>query len=137
MYRRLKPHNKLLFLTALAFAALLGGCSTTSPTIAQRPMPDFYVLFFVPGTSQLDPAAEQVVKQAAFTARTKKPARIEIAVPPDTPGGLKLVEGRMTAIQNILSGEGTDPKLYTRGAVAEQTQPIPAAANRAEIRLVR
>ena len=133
MYRRLRFPHKLPALAGLAFAAILAGCST----MPRRGAPDFYVLFFVPGTSQLDPEAQQVVKQAALNARMQKPTRIEIAVPPDTPGGLRLVEGRMTAIQNVLSGEGTDPKLYVRGAVAQQAQPIPAAANRAEIRLIR
>ena len=133
MYPRLKTPLKLFSIAVLPVAGVLASCST----MPRRAAPDFYVLFFVPGTSQLDPGAQQVVKQAAFSARMQKPMRIEIAVPPDTPGGTKLVEGRMTAIQNILSGEGTDPKLYVRGPVAEQAQPIPAAANRAEIRLVR
>jgi hypothetical protein len=133
MIRQEKISRKVPLLFVLALTVGLLGCMA----MREAPPRNSFVLFFVPGTTQLDPDAQQIVKQAAYNARIQKLMRIEIAVPPDTPGGMRLVEGRMTAIQNILSGEGTDPKLYVRGAVAEQAQPIPAAANRAEIRLIR
>ena len=133
MIRRTNTSPQSLLLLTLILTVVLSGCMT----MRGGPTRDSFVLFFVPGTAQLDPEAQQIVRQAAYRARTQKPMRIEIAVPPDTPGGLRLVEGRMTAIQNILSVEGADPKLYARSAVAEQTVMIPAAANRAEIRLVR
>ena len=140
MIRRTKKPQKVSPLFTLVFAALLSGCMSMTMSGGGPPAGtprDSFILFFVPGTTQLDPDAQQIVKQAAFRARSQKLMRIEIAVPPDTPGGLKLVEGRMTAIQNILSVEGADPKLYVRGPAAEQAVVIPAAANRAEIRLVR
>jgi hypothetical protein len=134
MIRQERIPRKAPISVALALSVVvLSGCMN----MRGGPGQDSFVLFFVPGTTQLDPDAQQIVKQAAFRARMQKPMRIEIAVPPDTPGGLKLVEGRMTAIQNVLSVEGADPKLYVRGAVAEQAVAIPAAANRAEIRLIR
>ena len=65
------------------------------------------MLFFIPGTTQLSPEAQQIVRQAAGDARTER-AKIVIAIPPDTPGGVRLVEGRRTAVENILSAAGTD-----------------------------
>jgi hypothetical protein len=61
---------------------------------SRRGIPLF--LFFVPGTTQLDPDAQQIVKQAAYNARIQKLMRIEIASRPTRPVDVRLVEGRMT-----------------------------------------
>jgi hypothetical protein len=100
------------------------------------PPQDFFVLFFNPGTSQLAPEAQQIVRQAAANARTVRASQIVIAIPPDTPGGRQLVEGRRTAVENILSAAGTDPKIYSRVPLVAAGASPPGAIDRAEIRLV-
>lgn len=104
--------------------------------IRGRPPQDFFVLFFVPGTTKLSPEAQQIIRQAADDARTER-AKIVIAIPPDTPGGVRLVEGRRTAVENILSAAGTDAKLYATIPLAVAGPAPPGATDRAEIRLVR
>jgi hypothetical protein len=93
-------------------------------------------LFFVPGTARLAPEAEQIVRQAAGIALASKVSKIEIAVPRDTPGGVPLVEGRITAIQNILSAAHVDQKLLAPAAPSDAAASLPGTANRAEIRLL-
>ena len=111
----------------------LAGCSLFRGT----PTQDFYVVFFVPGTTQLAPEAEQIVRQAAANARAARASKIVIAIPPDTPGGMRLVEGRRTAVENILSAAGTDPKLYAAVPLAAAAgTAAQGAIDRAEIRLV-
>ncbi len=107
-----------------------------SPPPLPPPKQDLFVLFFVPGTARLAPEAEQIVKQAAGSVQQSKVARIEIAVPADTPGGVRLKEGRLTAIQNVLSAAHVDPKLYTGRDLENLTDRVPGATDRAEIRLV-
>ena len=94
------------------------------------------MLFFVPGTTQLSPEAQQIVRQAADDARTER-AKIVIAIPPDTPGGVRLVEGRRTAVENILSAAGTDAKLYSTVPLAAAGTAPQGGIDRAEIRLIR
>ncbi len=121
---------------ACLLAMSLAGCSLFRGT----PTQDFYVVFFVPGTvpgtTQLAPEAEQIVRQAAANARAARASKIEIAIPPDTPGGVRLVEGRLTAIENILSAAGSDSKLYAAAPLAAAGTGPAGAINRAEIRLV-
>ena len=101
------------------------------------PTQDFFVLFFNPGTAQLSPEAQQIVMQAAANARAARASKIVIAIPPDTPGGMRLVEGRRTAVENILSATGTDPKLYAAVPLAAVAgTAAQGAIDRAEIRLV-
>jgi hypothetical protein len=111
---------------------LLLGCSLFRGT----PRQDFFVLFFVPGTIRLAPEAEQIVRQAAANARAGRVSKIVIAIPPDTPGGMPLVEGRQSAVENILSAAGTDPKLYSTVPLASAGTALQGAIDRAEIRLV-
>jgi len=111
----------------------LAGCAALRGAPAQN----FFVLFFVPGTSQLAPEAQQIVRQVAASAKAQKATKIQVSVPPDTPGGAQLVEGRFTAIENILSASGVDSKLYARAPLMTAGPDIAGAANRAEIRLVR
>jgi hypothetical protein len=111
----------------------LVGCSV----FHAMPPPDFFVLFFVPGTTRLAPEAEQIVRQAAAGARTARASKIVIAIPPDTPGGVRLVEGRRTAVENILSAAGTDPKLFSAVPLAITGTAPQGAIDRVEIRLVR
>ena len=119
-------------LTICLLAISLLGCSQFRGRAPQ----DFFVLFFVPGTTQLSPEAQQIVRQAADDARTER-AKIVIAIPPDTPGGVRLVEGRRTAVENILSAAGTDAKLYSTVPLAAAGTAPQGAIDRAEIRLVR
>jgi hypothetical protein len=121
-----------ILVTCLLALSLLG-CSLFRST----PPQDFFVLFFVPGTTKLAPEAEQIVRQAAASTRTTQVSKVVIAIPPDTPGGVRLVEGRQTAVENILSAAGTNPKLYSAvPLVAAGTAPQ-GAIDRAEIRLIR
>jgi hypothetical protein len=120
-----------IFVACLLAVSLLG-CSL----FRGRPPQDFFVLFFVPGTTQLTPEAQQIVRQAADDARAARPSKVVIAIPPDTPGGVRLVEGRLTAVENILSAAGTDSKLYSTAALAVAGTAPQGAIDRAEIRLV-
>jgi hypothetical protein len=117
---------------AFLLAMSLLGCSV----FRGMPSQDFFVLFFVPGTTRLAPEAEQIVRQAAAGARAARVSKIVIAIPPDTPGGMPLVEGRRTAVENILSAAGTDPKLYAAVPLSATGTAPQGAINRAEIRLV-
>lgn len=119
-------------LTVCLLAISLLGCSLFRGRAPQ----DFFVLFFVPGTTQLSPEAQQIVRQAADDARTER-AKIVIAIPPDTPGGVRLVEGRRTAVENILSAAGTDAKLYSTVPLTAAGIAPQGAIDRAEIRLLR
>jgi hypothetical protein len=121
-----------IFVACLLAMSLLG-CSL----FQSRPSQDFFVLFFVPGTVRLAPEAEQIVRQAAANARAARVSRIVIAIPSDTPGGMTLVEGRRTAVENILSAQGTDPKLYSTVPLAAAGAAPRGAIDRAEIRLVQ
>jgi hypothetical protein len=120
-------------LAACLLALSLLGCSL----FRSMPPQDFFVLFFNPGTTQLAPEAQQIVRQAAANARAARASKIIIAIPPDTPGGVRLVEGRRTAVENILSAAGTDPKLYSAVPLAAAGPAPQGAIDRAEIRLVR
>jgi hypothetical protein len=122
-------------LIASVMLLALAGCAVLRGPPA--PAPDFFVVFFVPGTTQLAPEAQQIVRQAAAIARSQKASKIQVGVPPDTPGGVQLVEGRLTAIENILSASGVDSKLYARTPLMSAGPDLPGAVNRAEIRLVR
>jgi hypothetical protein len=117
---------------AATLLSLLAGCMTVRPA----PKQSFFVLFFVPGTARLAPEADQIVRQAAGIALQSKVSKIEIAIPRDTPGGVPLVEGRFTAIQNILSAAHVDQKLLAPAAPSDATASLPGAADRAEIRLL-
>lgn len=110
----------------------LGGCSL----FRGMPPQDFFVLFFNPGTSQLAPEAQQIVRQAAANARSVRATQIVIAIPANTPGGMQLVEGRRTAVENILSAAGADPKLFSRVPLAAAGPAPQGAVDRAEIRLM-
>ena len=62
---------------------------------------------------------------------------IEIAVPPDAPGGASLFEARVAAIENVLSAEGAEPKRFARRPLSKAETAIPGAGGRAEIRIVQ
>ena len=111
----------------------LSACSAVRGTSTN----DFYVMFFPSGTVQLPPEARVIVAQAAVSAKAHKPSMIEIAVPPDAPGGAPLFEARVTAIENVLSAEGADPKRFARRPLSKPETEIPGAGGRAEIRIVQ
>ena len=98
---------------------------------------DFFVMFFPSGNVQLTPEARVIVAQAAVTAKSTKPSMIEIALPPDAPGGAPLFEARVTAIENVLSAEGADPKRFASRPLSKAETAIPGAGGRAEIRIVQ
>lgn len=92
-------------------------------------------MFFVPGTVRLPPEGQDIVRQAADTAVATRASRIQIAVPLDA-GTAGLREGRFTAIQNILSASGVPPRVNAGAQLVVPTAMIPAANDRAEIRLI-
>jgi hypothetical protein len=117
--------------------SLLTGCMLVRPsTMPPPPKQTLFILFFVPGTSRLAPEAEQIVRQAAGIAQQSKVSKIEIAVPRDTPGGVPLVEARVTAIQNILSAAHVEQNFFAPTVLLDATPTVPAAADRAEVRLL-
>jgi hypothetical protein len=130
--------RKLLICLALIVTA---GCSTfrgPAPQPAQAVLPpDHYVVFFQPRTSELAVEAQAIVRQAAMAAQQRKASKIEIAVPPAVPGGPNVVEGRYTAIQNIISASGANPGVYTRSVLSQNAAALPGGTDRAEITLVQ
>ena len=106
------------------------------PSAPQAAVPDHYVVFFEPQTAQLAAEAQAIVRQAADAAQKRKPSKIEIAVPPRVAGGPDVVEGRYTAIQNIISATGADPALYSKVQLSSDGLNLPGASDRAEIRLI-
>jgi hypothetical protein len=123
----------------LALLAALAGCQTMSSSTSSmrlRPQQNLYIVFFTPGMIQLTPEAQDILRDAASAAMSRRVARIEVAVPPDVPGGRQLREGRFTAIQNLLSASGVRPGLYARAELSTDAVALPGAADRAEIRLL-
>jgi hypothetical protein len=123
--------RRLIVISFLVIA--LSGCSRLRDTWNH----DFFVMFFVSGNVQLSPDARRIVEQAAVSAKAQKPSMIEIAVPPDAPGGAPLFEARITAIEKVLSAEGADPKRFARRPLSRAETAIPGAGGRAEIRIVQ
>jgi hypothetical protein len=123
--------KRLLVVSLLVIA--LPSCSALRGTSNH----DFFVMFFPSGNVQLTPEARAIVAQAAVSAKAQKPSMIEIAVPPDAPGGASLFEARVTAIENVLSAEGADPKRFARRPLSKPETAIPGAGGRAEIRIVQ
>ena len=128
--------RKLLVCIALI---LTTGCSTFRTLAPQSapPLPDHYVVFFQPRTSELASDAQAIVRQAAMAAQQRKASRIEIAVPPAVPGGPNVVEGRYTAIQNIIAASGANPGVYSRAVLSQNATTLAGGNDRAEIRLVQ
>jgi len=122
--------RRLLVISFLVIA--LSGCSSLPGTSNH----DFFVMFFSSGNVQLSPEARGIVAQAAVSAKAQKPSMIEIAVPPDAPGGAPLFEARVAAIENVLSTEGVDPKWFARRPLSKAETAIPGSGGRAEIRIV-
>jgi hypothetical protein len=121
----------------VTLVSLLSGCMLLRPsTMPSAPKQSLFILFFVPGTSRLAPEAEQIVRQAAGIALESNVSKIEIALPRDTPGGTPLVEGRVTAIQNILSAAHVEQKFLAPTVLLDGAPALPAAADRAEVRLL-
>ena len=115
------------------FVLALTGCSA----LRGNSNHDFYVMFFPSGTVQLPPEAKGIVEQAAVSAKGQKHSMIEIAVPPDTPGGASLFEARVAAIENVLSAEGAEPKRFAHRPLSKAETAIPGAGGRAEIRILQ
>ena len=123
----------------ITFAVLVtAACGTLGRSTQQAALPpDHYVVFFSPRTAQLADDAQMIVRQAALAVRQRKPSKIEIAVPPAVPGGPNVVEGRYTAIQNMISAAGGDAAVYARVVLSSDAQRLPGANDRAEIRLLK
>jgi len=127
--------RKLLICLALIGTA---GCTTLRGPAPQAALPpDHYVVFFQPKTSELAMDAQAIVRQAAMAAQQRKASKIEIAVPPAVPGGPNVVEGRYTAIQNIISASGVAPGAYARAVLSQDAIALAGGNDRAEIRLVQ
>ena len=123
--------RRLFVLSFLVIA--LQGCSTLRDSSNH----DFFVMFFSSGKVQLSPEARDIVQEAAASANAQKPSKIEIAVPPDAPGGAPLFEARVAAIENVLSAEGADPKRFAHRPLSKTETAVPGAGGRAEIRIVQ
>lgn len=122
---------------AVILLSFLAGCTIFRVPMAPNPEHNLFVLFFVPGTTRLTPEAEQIVRQAADSALKRPRSKIEVAIPTDTPGGVPLVEGRITAIQNILSAARVDLKRLAPAALSDDAARLPGGADRAEVRLTQ
>jgi hypothetical protein len=123
--------RRLLVISFLVMA--LPSCSAMRDTSNH----DFFVMFFSSGNVQLSPEARGIVVHAAASAKAQKPSMIEIALRPDAPGGAPLFEARVTAIENVLSAEGADPKGFAHRPLSKDENALPGAGGRAEIRIVQ
>jgi hypothetical protein len=96
-----------------------------------------FVMFFVPGSTEISPEARLIVAQAAATVKTQEAATIEIALPPDASERMSLFEARAAAIENVLTAEGADSVHFALRQLSKAEISIPGAGSRAEIRIVQ
>jgi len=123
-------------LAALALGA--AGCKTAPP-----PKPDAprnYVLFFRFDRADLSPEARQIIDQAATGIKLLHPSTVAVAGFTDkigTPGhNQHLAERRIAAVEEALTADGIDPKLFLKIALGD-SEPLAEGTGdrRVEIRL--
>jgi outer membrane protein OmpA-like peptidoglycan-associated protein len=128
------PAKLGLFICILAFAA----CATESvPTL---PEPNKYVVFFPAGATSLTPEAREIVLKAAGHAKEMNPAYVQLAGyignGPTARTDRGLTERRYAAVEEALTAQGIDPKVFLRVPLVDET-PLPATAvRRVEIYLI-
>jgi len=124
-----------LFLCILALAA----CETMKP--APKPEePSKYVVFFPPSATSLTPEGREIVAKAAAHAKEMNPAYVQLAGyigdGPTARTDKGLTERRYAAVEEAMTAQGLDPKLYLRVPLVDEI-PLPATAvRRVEIYLI-
>jgi hypothetical protein len=121
-------------LIALFFASAV---RDTSGAAIRSTDQDFFVMFFVPGSTEISPEARWIVAQAAASAKTQEATTIEIALPLDASRGTRLFEARAAAIEKVMLAEGADAIHFARRPLSKSEISIPGAGSRAEIRIVQ
>ncbi|HEY1288723.1 MAG TPA: hypothetical protein VGF58_10400 [Burkholderiales bacterium] len=126
-------------LSLLLCAFVLVSCAT-APESAKAPEPNKYVVFFPPTVTSLTPEAREIVVRAATHAKEMNPAYVQLAGyigdGPTARTDKGLTERRYAAVEEALSAQGLDPKLYLRVPLADEV-PLPATAvRRVEIYLI-
>jgi len=120
--------------------ALLGSSAlrdTSHAAIRNDSNHDFFVMFFVPGSTEISPEARWIVSRAAATAKNQEATTIEIALSADGSGGTHLFKARAAAIETLLSAEGANAIHFARRPLSKSEISIPGADSRAELRIVQ
>ncbi len=136
-YWRLTMWRRVI-MSSLVVALLGSGAVRDASHAAIRGAPnrDFFVMFFVPDSTEISPEARWIVEQAAASARNQEASTIEIAMSPDASGHEGLFKARAAAIENVLSGKGAEAVHFVRRPLSDAENSIPGAESRAEIRIV-
>lgn len=128
------------FRTLSLLLGILAGCATEPMPAAEAPEPNKYIVFFPPRVTSLTPEAREIALQAAQHAKEMNPAYIQLAGyigdGPTARIDKDLTERRFAAVEEVLSAEGLDPKVFLRVPLVDDT-PLPATAlRRVEIYLI-
>ena len=126
-------------LSLLLCVVALASCAT-APESPKAPEPNKYVVFFPPTVTSLTSEAREIVVKAAAHAKEINPAYVQLAGyigdGPTARTDKGLTERRYAAVEEVLSAQGVDPKLYLRVPLADEV-PLPATAvRRVEIYLI-
>ena len=124
---------RLLMMFAVQCASTTGASTADAADSKVLSLPNNYVVFFEPKLSELDPAAQAIVRKAAVAIGEQRPSRIEIVVPAKVPGGRDVIDARRAAILKIISDSDVDA---SRVILSTDGLNLPGAADRAEIRLI-
>lgn len=124
----------MMLLCAVALAA----CEMTAP--APAPEPNKYVVFFPPTVTSLTPEALEIAVRAAAHAKEMNPAYVQLAGyigdGPTARTDKGLTERRYAAVEEAMTAQGVDPKVFLRVPLVDET-PLPATAvRRVEIYLI-
>jgi len=127
----------LTFLSGLLIALFGLSAARDTSNAAIGDTPEFFVMFFVPGSSEISPEARWIVARAAASAKIEEASTIEVALSPDPSRRSGLFEARAAAIESVLSAEGATTLHFARRPLSKDEISIPGAASRAEIRIVQ
>jgi outer membrane protein OmpA-like peptidoglycan-associated protein len=126
-------------ISLLLCVVALAGCGMMAPE-PNAPEPNKYVVFFPPAATSLTPEAREIAVRAAKHAKEMNPAYVQLAGyignGPTARTDRGLTERRYAAVEEVLTAEGLDPKVFLRVPLVDET-PLPATAvRRVEIYLV-
>lgn len=135
---------KFLKVLLIAVAVPLAGCAAIE-SVGIGGNDDFenvsrnYNVFFGADSSEIDPAAQDVIDMVAQNAADYRANTIEILVAPEPIAGETINdigERRVVAVENALAARGLDRAIFMRADLDGPTDvPDPALLRRVQIRL--